>query len=265
MTAKTVLLLGAGRMGGAMIDGWTAAGPVIACDLIIRDPHPGPEALAAAERGARLNPPDSALAEAAIAVLAVKPQLWRAVAAEVQPYLSPDACIISIAAGVKTSDLGIVFEDRPVARVMPTTAVAVARGAASIYAAGAWERGQAHRLFDTIATTVDLDDEDLMHAATAVSGSGPAYLYAFVEALEAAGIKAGLTTSDAAALARATVVGAAALMATSEASPAELRAQVTSPGGTTQAALEVLMGEGGLRPLLDEAVQAAIRRSKELG
>lgn len=265
MTPGTVLLLGAGRMGGAMIEGWTVAGPVAFDQLIIRDPHPGPEALAAARLGARLNPSDSTLDQAAIVVLAVKPQLWRAVAAEVQPHLSPDACIISIAAGVTTADLTIAFGDRPVARVMPTTAVAVGQGAASIYAAGAWEREQAHRLFDTVATTVDLDDEELMHTATAVSGSGPAYFYAFVEALEAAGIKAGLSASDAAALARATVTGAASLMYISRASPAELRAQVTSPGGTTEAALEVLMGENGLQALLNEAVAAAVRRSKELG
>ena len=104
-----------------------------------------------------------------------------------------------------------------------------------------------------------------MHAATAVSGSGPAYLYAFVEALEAAAIRAGLPADAAAALAQSTIAGAASLMAMSEASPAELRAQVTSPGGTTQAALEVLLGANGLQPLLDEAVQAAIRRSRELG
>ena len=104
-----------------------------------------------------------------------------------------------------------------------------------------------------------------MHAATAVSGSGPAYLYAFVEALEAAGIRAGLPPETAAILARSTIGGAASLMTMSDATQAELRGYVTSPGGTTQAALEVLMGEGGLQDLLDEAVAAAVRRSKELG
>lgn len=265
MISNTVLLLGAGRMGGAMIEGWVVAGPVAPGDLIIRDPHPGPEALAAAQMGARLNPPDSSLGEAAVVVLAVKPQLWRAVAAEVQPHLSTDACIISIAAGVTTADLTIAFEDRPIARVMPTTAVAVVQGAASIYAAGVWEREQAHRLFDSIATTVDLDDEELMHTATAVSGSGPAYLYAFVEALEAAGVKAGLSASDAADLARTTVAGAASLMSISRASPADLRTQVTSPGGTTQAGLSVLTGDGALENLLADTVAAAVKRSKELG
>jgi pyrroline-5-carboxylate reductase len=112
---------------------------------------------------------------------------------------------------------------------------------------------------------VDLEVEDLMHAATAVSGSGPAYLYAFVEALEAAGAALGLPPEAARDLARATVAGAAALMADSSADAAELRRQVTSPGGTTEAALKVLLGEGGLNPLLKAAAAAAEQRSRELG
>ena len=112
---------------------------------------------------------------------------------------------------------------------------------------------------------VDVADEELMHAATGVSGSAPAYLYAFVEALEAAGAAAGLPAADSARLARSTIAGAAALMARSGEEPAELRKQVTSPGGTTQAALEVLLADGGFPGLLREAVAAAARRSKELG
>lgn len=260
-----VLLLGAGRMGGALISGWSAAGPVATGDLLVRDPQPGAEALAAVGAGARLNPPDDALVGAATVVLAVKPQLWRDVASAVAPHLAPDAVIVSIAAGVSIASLAEVFGDRPVARVMPTTAVAIGQGTASIAANSAFARRRAHDLFDTIATTVDFEDETLMHAATAVSGSGPAYLYAFVEALEAAAVQAGLSPEAASTLARSTIAGAAQLMAMSDTPPAELRRQVTSPGGTTQAALEVLMGEAGLWPVLDQAVQAAIRRSRELG
>jgi len=112
---------------------------------------------------------------------------------------------------------------------------------------------------------VDLACEDDMHAATAVSGSGPAYLYGFVEALEAAGVAAGLDPAQAATLARSTVIGAAILMDGGQAPPAELRRQVTSPGGTTEAALKVLMGEFGLAPLLEQAVAAAVTRSRQLG
>jgi pyrroline-5-carboxylate reductase len=147
---------------------------------------------------------------------------------------------------------------------MPTTAVAIAKGTASIFADDPVARARAHALFDPVATVVDLDDEGLMHAATGVSGSAPAYLYAFVEALEAAGVSAGLSPDAAKTLARATIAGSAALLSHSDEDPAELRRQVTSPGGTTAEALKVLMGEGGLGPLLDKAVAACVRRSKEL-
>jgi pyrroline-5-carboxylate reductase len=166
---------------------------------------------------------------------------------------------------VRTADLAAAFGGRRVARVMPTTAVAIGKGVASIHAADPNAKATARALFAPVARVVELDDEALMDAATAVSGSGPAYLYAFVEALEAAGVSAGLAPDAAAALARATVEGAAALMAASGTEPAELRRQVTSPGGTTAAALAVLMGEGGLEPLLKEAVAAAVKRSRELG
>ena len=147
---------------------------------------------------------------------------------------------------------------------MPTTAVAIRQGTASIFAPDAEAKARARALFEPVATVVDLDDEELMHAATGVSGSAPAYLYAFVEALEAAGRSAGLAEADAKALARATISGAAALLAQSGEDPAELRRQVTSPGGTTAEALKVLMGEHGLGPLMDEAVAACVRRSREL-
>ncbi|MBI5940924.1 MAG: pyrroline-5-carboxylate reductase [Caulobacterales bacterium] len=264
MNPTTVLLLGAGRMGGAMIDGWAVGGPVKVADLLIRDPHPGPEAQAAEIDGALLNPPDDVLGGAATVVLAVKPQMWREVAEAVAPHLAPDAVIVSIAAGVSIASLAEVFGARDIARVMPTTAVAICQGAASIFAHSEGARDRATDLFAGISETIDLEDEELMHAATAVSGSGPAYFYAFVEALEDAGIRAGLPERAAILMAQATVTGAAALMASGDMSPVDLREQVTSPGGTTQAALEVLMGEGGLTDLLNEAVVAAVRRSKEL-
>jgi pyrroline-5-carboxylate reductase len=148
---------------------------------------------------------------------------------------------------------------------MPTTAAAIGQGTASLYAADPAALARAHALFEPLGTVVDLNDEALMHAATAVSGSAPAYLYAFIEALEAAGTQAGLSQAEARRLARSTLTGAAALLARTGEDPAELRRQVTSPGGTTAAALEVLMGEGGLPDLLRNAVAAAARRSQELG
>jgi pyrroline-5-carboxylate reductase len=260
-----ILMLGAGRMGGAMVEGWLGARAFAGADLMIRDPVPGPAALAAEAAGARLNPPESTLAQAATVVLAVKPQVWREAAAEAAPWLHADAVVVSIAAGVTSRDIGKAFGGRCVARVMPTTAAAIGQGTASLYAEDPAALSRAHALFEPLGAVVDLTDETLMHAATAVSGSAPAYLYAFIEALEAAGITAGLSSQDAARLARSTLTGAAALLARSGEEPTELRRQVTSPGGTTEAALNILLGERGLQNLMREAVAAAVRRSKELG
>ena len=252
-------------MGGALIKGWLAAGAFSASDLIVRDPFPSDFVLAAAQDGTRLNPDDAALREAQTVVLAVKPQLWRQTAAEVSGLLSPTAILVSVAAGVACSDISQAFGGRKVARVMPTTAAEIGMGVASLYAAAPEARARAHALFKPVGTVVDLDDEDLLHAATGVSGSAPAYFYAFVEALEAGGVASGLSPDAAKTLARATVAGAAALMTQTGTEPSELRKQVTSPNGTTAAALEVLMSPTGLEPLLRKAVAAATARSRELG
>jgi len=256
-----VLLLGGGRMGGALVRGWLDAGTFAPSELMVRDPTPSPESLAAGH----INPPDDMLAQARTVMISVKPQMWKIVAAETEPLLSMDAVIVSIAAGVSLQVLEDAFAPRKVARVMPTTAVAIGKGVASIFSTDSVARAAAHALFDPVAATVDLTHEELMDAATAVSGSAPAYLYAFIEALEAAGAKAGLEVHDAQKLARQTIISAAALMGQSGDDPAELRRQVTSPGGTTEAALKVLMGEGGFPSLLEEAVEAAVSRAKELG
>lgn len=260
-----ILMLGAGRMGGALIQGWFAAGAFGPRDLIVCEPHPTDQVTQAAADGAALNPPDDQLARARTVLLAVKPQVWREAAAQYSPLLAADAVIVSMAAGVGAGDLSPAFGGRRVARVMPTTAVAIGQGTASIHADDAEALERARRLFAPVATVVALESEDQLHAATGVSGSAPAYLYAFVEALGAAGVAAGLSAEVAHRLARATVTGSAALLAGSSEEPAELRRQVTSPAGTTAAALDVLMGEAGFGPLLEQAVAAAVKRSKELG
>jgi len=168
-------------------------------------------------------------------------------------------------ARTRTGPCGGAIILKSVARVMPTTAAAIAHGTASLYADDPEALARAHALFEPLGDVVDLADEGQMHAATAVSGSAPAYLFAFLEALEAAGAAAGLAPKDSARLARSTLIGAAALLSESGADPVELRRQVTSPGGTTEAALNVLLGENGLPPLMREAVGRAMRRSKELG
>ncbi|MFI4965611.1 MAG: pyrroline-5-carboxylate reductase [Caulobacterales bacterium] len=260
-----ILMLGAGNMGGAVLEGWLKAGAFVAGDLMIVDPRPGPAALRAQAAGAALNPPDADLAAARTVMLCVKPQIWRDVAGRYASRLAADAVIVSVVAGVASQDLAQAFGGRAIARVIPTTAAAINRGTASLYADDPAALARAHALFEPLGAAVDLADEAQMHAATAVSGSGPAYLYAFVEALEAAGAAAGLAPADASRLARSTIAGAAALLDESGGEPAELRRQVTSPAGTTEAALNVLLGEHGLPRLLREAVAQAMRRSKELG
>jgi pyrroline-5-carboxylate reductase len=260
-----ILIIGVGRMGGALIAGWRVAGSVALTDLMLRDPHPGAEALAAEAAGARLNMPDAELSRAQTVILAVKPQLWRGAAAAIAPYLATDAAIISIMAGVGAVDLSAALGQRPVARVMPTTAAAIRKGAFSVFAQREDLRERVRALFAPLGVVVDLADEGAMHVATGASGSAPAYLYAFIEALESAAEANGLSPDSARRLARSTITGAAALLDQSGEDPAELRRQVTSPGGTTQAALEVLMGDSGFPDLLTRAVAAAARRSRELG
>jgi pyrroline-5-carboxylate reductase len=260
-----ILMLGAGRMGGAILDGWRKTGAFSPDQLIIVDPRPGEAALEAAEAGVALNPPDTDLVRAKTVLLCVKPQSWSEAAGRYAPWIASDAVILSIAAGVKAQDISHAFGDRRVGRVMPTTAAAIAHGTASLYADDPEALARAHALFEPLGDVVDLADEGQMHAATAVSGSGPAYLFAFLEALEAAGAAAGLPQKEASRLARSTLIGAAALLSESGADPVELRRQVTSPGGTTEAALNVLLGDKGLPPLMRDAVSRAMRRSKELG
>lgn len=258
-----ILIVGAGRMGGALMEGWRLCGGPSAEDILIRDPSPGPDALKAVDRGAALNPDGAAVSQARIVVLAVKPQIWTLAASELAPGLAADAVVVSIAAGVRSADLEALFK-REVARVMPTTAVAIGQGAATVYTTSSRARAAARRLFAPVAKIVDVEDEGLVDVATAVSGSAPAYLYALIEALERAGVKRGLEVDAAAALVRRTLIGAARLLDASGEDPAELRRQVTSKGGTTQAALAILGRDGGLDDLVDAAVQAAVDRAQAL-
>ena len=252
-------------MGGAMIAGWRRTGAVVAAEMIVRDPRPGPAAQAAAEAGAVLNPADGALSTVKTVVFAVKPQVWRAAAAELAPLLAPDAVIVSVVAGVAAADLAIAFPGRAIVRAMPTLASAIGQGSVAVWSDDPALGRETAALLTPLGAVTVLEDEALMHAATAASGSAPAYFYAFIEALEAAAVTAGVSPPDAARMVRATLCGAAALLADSGAEPALLRAQVTSPGGTTEAALKVLMDQNGLSALMQQAVAAAVARSRELG
>ena len=255
-----VILVGCGRLGSAMVEGWLASGAVDPRDLIILTPSQKPAAEAARDAGARINPPVEALGEARAVVLAVKPARWREVAAELAPRVG-DAPIISVMAGVRGADLADVFAG-PVARVMPTTGVAVGRGAAGLWSKDAGAAAVARSLFAPVAAVVDIPDEAMMDAVTAMAGSGPAYVFAFTRALAQAGEAQGLPPDVAADLARATVRSAAAGLEGAEHVQA-LIARVASPGGTTEAGLAAL-AEAGLDQAVKAAVSAARRRAEAL-
>lgn len=264
--AKPVLLVGAGALGSSVLKGFRIAGHAVPSEVMIIDLQPGEEPKAWAADGARLNPPPETWAEAKTVLLAVKPQGWHAVAAILNGNLCKEAVLVSVMAGVQTSRLKQAFPGHAVARVMPTTGVATGKGVASIYSDQAAAMDAAKGLFGPMAATVELGDEGQMDSATAVSGSGPAYVYAFVEALEKAGRATGLSSSHARDLARGTLISAARLLDQSGEDPADLIRKVASPGGTTEAALKVLCKPGdGLDELVLAAVQAAHQRAKELG
>jgi len=263
MLALPLMIIGAGALGGSILKGLRVTTTFDPADVIIADLNPQAEAQAYAELGARLNPDADVVAEARTVIIAVKPQGWRAVAEAFAGKLHPDAVIVSAMAGVRTADLAAGFDGRKVARVMPTTGVATGRGVASLYAATPEALEAAKCIFEPIASTVVLRDEGLIDAATAVSGSGPAYVYAFAAALEGAGLEAGLEAADARVLARATLISAASLLDISGEEPEALIKKVASPGGTTEAGLKVLREP--LNELITATVLAAQKRSRELG
>jgi len=257
-----VVLVGCGRLGSAIAEGWLATGAVDPADLIILTPSSKPIAEAAQARGARINPEPAVLAQARAVVLSVKPAMWRAVSKPIAASFAADAVIVSVMAGVRADLIGAAYPGRPVARVMPTTGVATGQGIAAIWSADAGARAVAHGLFDALADVVDLNEEGQMDAATAVAGSGPAYVHAFARALAQGGIDAGLDEASALRLARGAIRSAAA------ADPSEtldaLIARVASPGGTTEAGLKALNADQALDQAVGAAVASALNRAREL-
>ncbi len=264
-----LLLLGAGRMGAAMLEGWLKAG-VDASRIMVRDPAPSPQAAQAiAAHSISLNPDAREMAKAALLVAAVKPQVMDEALAPVAPlFAARPPLVLSIAAGRDMASFKAHFGPAaPVIRAMPNTPSAIGRGITG-FAASAEVTGEqkelARQLLAALGEVVEVESEEQIDAVTAVSGSGPAYVFLLAECLGHAGRKLGLEAELAGKLARATVTGAAALMEQSGQPPGDLRAAVTSPGGTTQAALEVLMADDGLCALMERAVAAAEERSRQL-
>lgn len=259
---RGLVVVGAGRMGGALLDGWLGRGVKPGAVSII-DPHAAP---LWAERGLRVNeqmPPDPVAV-----ILAVKPQMMGTVLPQLRALGGGGALILSVAAGVTLATYDRAFPQAAIVRAMPNTPAAIGRGITAIIGnarAKPADLDLAEALMAAVGAVVRLDNENQMDAVTAVSGSGPAYVFYLIEALAKAGVAQGLSPALALDLARATVAGAGALAMAGGEDPARLRENVTSPGGTTAAALGVLMDDtSGLSPLLHRAVTAAADRSREL-
>ncbi|MEX0404497.1 pyrroline-5-carboxylate reductase [Aquibium sp. LZ166] len=265
-----LLLVGCGNMGFAMLDGWVRSGKLVPGEVFAIEPN---EALR--ERAAKLGVAVAASADdvpagidPTVVIFAVKPQMMRDVVPAYRRF-TDKAAFVSIAAGTGVAALeSLLGSDVPIIRCMPNTPAAIGKGMMVVYANGsvsAETKAFVSELLSASGEVAEIDDERLMDAVTAVSGSGPAYVFHFIECLAAAGEKAGLPAEVAKLLAMQTVYGAASLARESGEEPGRLREQVTSPNGTTAAALGVLMGGDRLKSLVADAVEAARARGEELG
>ncbi|WP_442756892.1 pyrroline-5-carboxylate reductase [Methylocystis sp. JAN1] len=255
-------------MGLAMLEGWAAQG-LSADRAAIVEPSPSGrlQALCAAHGFSLSGAPGGKAFDAV--VLAIKPQMLEAGAEAAAPFVGPDSVVVSILAGKRIADISARLPAaRSVVRAMPNTPAAIGRGMTGAYAGDGTSEAQralAHALLVAAGQVEWVESEALIDAVTAVSGSGPAYVFYLVEALAAAGVEAGLPADLAGRLARATIEGAGELLHRQPDVSAEtLRQRVTSPGGTTAAALSVLMADDGLAPLMARAVAAAKKRAAEL-
>lgn len=267
MTA-THLIIGAGNMGGALLAGWLAKGLITPARLAILDPTPGEDASRAISDGATHLLPGAAIPESIRTVmLGIKPQLYTKIKATLASDLNDEALILSIMAGISLENLQTSFPNNPVIRIMPNMPASLSKGMSGYVAApnvSAAHRDAVEALLGASGAVVQVHSDAQIDSVTAISGSGPAYIFHLCEAMSEAGEKLGLDPIVSAQLARQTIIGAAAQLEQSDKSASDLRQAVTSPGGTTQAALDVLMADPGLRSLLATATQAAKDRAEDL-
>ena len=262
-----LVLLGCGKMGSAMLQGWLAQG-VDPKAVAILDPNPSDWVCGLQKDGVALN--GDLPAAPAVCIVAVKPQMMGDALPRLQALGNGTTVFISVAAGTPMSAFAAVLGDQtPIIRAMPNTPAAVRKGITALIGnalINEADMSMAEGLLQAVGQTVRLDDEGQMDAVTGVSGSGPAYVFHLIETLAAAGAAQGLPEALAMKLAKATVAGAGVLAEQADEHPSQLRVNVTSPAGTTAAALEVLMDEDtGFPALLKRGVQAATERSRELG
>jgi len=270
MIEGPILLVGGGKMGGALLEGWLKGGLKAEDALVVEPDAAQREALTRLGAG-RVVATAEALGgvKPRAIVLAVKPQVMDEVAPPYAAMVGAGTLVLSIAAGRTIAGFERVFGDgQPIVRAMPNTPAAIGAGITVLCAnraAGEADRALAGSLMEAVGEAVWIEDEEMMHVVTALSGGGPAYVFLLAEALAAAGERQGLPADLARRLARRTVAGSGRLLETSDQPPGQLRRNVTSPGGTTAAALDVLMREEGVPSLIDAAIAAAAARSRELG
>jgi len=269
LKGASVALIGAGNMGLAMLEGWAKEG-LSGEDVVVVEPNPSQRLSdLCAVKGFRVTAQPVAGAARDAVILAVKPQALDAGSVSATPFVGPGSVVVSILAGKRIADLSARLPAaKAIVRAMPNTPAAIGRGMTGAFANSQTtepQRALADALLKAAGQVEWVESEALIDAVTAVSGSGPAYVFYLVESLAAAGVAAGLPEALAGRLARATVEGAGELLHRQPETSAEtLRQRVTSPGGTTAAALGVLMGEEGLSPLMSRAVAAAKKRAEEL-
>ncbi len=265
-------LIGAGNMGMALVAGWLDQGLIDQQGwLVIVDPVPSKTAQDIAQRFKimivpSLDKDQSSLLETV--VLAVKPKIMAEVAATLTRILPQGTMIVSVAAGLTLNRLQDYYGARPLVRAMPNTPAAIGRGATVFVAAPSVDEqacARATALLGATGIVEQVYEEKAIDAVTAVSGSGPAYVFLLAEVMAAAGVAEGLEPALAQKLACETVAGAGELLRQRGCDPAQLRAEVSSPGGTTAAAMDVLMGSGGFAEIMRRAVSSAARRSSQLG
>lgn len=266
---KTLAVLGAGMMGSALARGLVHAGAMPASGIRLFDKHSDKAESLAADLGKGATASTSlkdAITGADLVLLAVKPPMIGSVLSEIASQLTPSHLVISIAAGIRLDTMeSILAGDIPVIRTMPNTPCLVGKGATALSRGSHATEAHLHlaeSLFASVGVSVEVP-ERLLDAVTGLSGSGPAYVYLMIEALADGGVKEGLTRDIARLLAAQTVLGAAQMVLSSDQHPAQLKDNVTTPGGTTIAALHVLE-RAGIRTALIDAIQAAAERSREL-
>lgn len=265
--AVSILLIGAGRMGGALLKGWLQCGVK---SVTVVEPKPSAELrkLARTRKITLFAAPSAVARKPSVCVVAIKPQVLKGEVQALAGFAQSGALMISIAAGTSVAAMAAAWGPKArIIRAMPNTPGAIGHGITGLYAArGTTEadRKRAASLLSALGQTVWVAKEALIDSVTAISGSGPAYLFLMAEALTEAGMAEGLPRAQAEKFARATVAGAGALLAADETPAGALREAVTSPGGTTAAALSVLMADDGLMQLMKRAVRAARKRAEEL-